>query len=216
MALSAPLRPFLPPVPPRLLALPHPERISKLALSYSTVAHPHLQRPRHRAGAGLGVNTTTNKLYRSSTYSSGMFRRYAFGFPPVRPLSAMSSTSTTPIEDAIRSKITAALQPSTFEIYNDSHLHSHHKAMVGNTSKETHFRLVITSEAFRSKMQSARHRMIYALLREEMAQEGGIHALQLRTLTPEEEERQKTKAAEQEEQKEQQQDQQEPQRTTTE
>ncbi|KEZ42360.1 hypothetical protein SAPIO_CDS5533 [Scedosporium apiospermum] len=138
----------------------------------------------------------------------------------------MSSTSATPIEDAIRSKvhlarppyprslvnspppvsphgdsITAALQPSTLEIQNDSHLHSHHKAMVGSTSKETHFRLTITSEAFRSKMQSARHRMIYALLREEMAQEGGIHALQLRTLTPEEEEKQRTKAAEQEEQK---------------
>jgi BolA protein len=57
--------------------------------------------------------------------------------------------------------------------------------------------------------------MIYALLREEMAQEGGIHALQLRTLTPEEEERQKTKAAEQEEQK-QRQHQQEPQHTPAE
>lgn len=42
-------------------------------------------------------------------------------------------------------------------------------------------------------MQPARHRMVYALLRDEMAQEGGIHALQLRTLTPEEEERQRKK-----------------------
>lgn len=54
-------------------------------------------------------------------------------------------------------------------------------------------RLVITSDAFSSKMQPARHRMVYALLRDEMAQEGGIHALQLRTLTPEEEERQRKK-----------------------
>lgn len=38
--------------------------------------------------------------------------------------------------------------------------------------------------------------MIYALLRDEMAQEGGIHALQLRTLTPEEELRQQQKKAE--------------------
>lgn len=29
--------------------------------------------------------------------------------------------------------------------------------------------------------------MVYALLKEEMAKEGGIHALQLRTRTPEEE-----------------------------
>ncbi|KAM3515376.1 hypothetical protein MY11210_000938 [Beauveria gryllotalpidicola] len=101
--------------------------------------------------------------------------------------------SATPIEDTIRAKITAALNPMTLEIYNDSHLHSHHKAMQGSTSKETHFRLVITSDAFKSKMQPARHRMIYALLSEEMAREGGIHALQLRTLTPEEEARQHQK-----------------------
>lgn len=40
-------------------------------------------------------------------------------------------------------------------------------------------------------MQPARHRMVYALLKEEMSQEGGIHALQLRTRTPEEEQREK-------------------------
>lgn len=32
--------------------------------------------------------------------------------------------------------------------------------------------------------------MVYALLKDEMAREGGIHALQLRTRTPEEEQRQ--------------------------
>jgi stress-induced morphogen len=62
--------------------------------------------------------------------------------------------------------------------------------MAGNTSQETHFRVVITSQAFKSKMQPARHRMVYALLKDEMAREGGIHALQLRTRTPEEEQRQ--------------------------
>jgi len=61
--------------------------------------------------------------------------------------------------------------------------------MQGSTSKETHFRLNITSAAFQSKPQPARHRMVYALLKDEMARDGGIHALQLRTRTPEEEER---------------------------
>lgn len=37
--------------------------------------------------------------------------------------------------------------------------------------------------------------MVYSLLKEEMAQEGGIHALQLRTRTPEEEERIKAQEA---------------------
>ncbi|KAL2261374.1 hypothetical protein VTK26DRAFT_4288 [Humicola hyalothermophila] len=104
--------------------------------------------------------------------------------------------SQTPVEDAIREKIVAALQPTTLEIYNDSHLHRHHKPMQGNTSTETHFRLVITSEAFRSKMQPARHRLVYSLLKDELAREGGIHALQLRTMTPEEEEKRRLQEAE--------------------
>jgi len=37
--------------------------------------------------------------------------------------------------------------------------------------------------------------MVYALLKEEMSQEGGIHALQLRTKTPEEEQREKERQA---------------------
>ncbi|KAI4123277.1 MAG: hypothetical protein LQ347_006219 [Umbilicaria vellea] len=98
--------------------------------------------------------------------------------------------SKTPVEDAMRVKITEALNPSTLEIHNDSHLHAHHKAMKDSTSRETHFRVVIASEAFKSKMQPARHRMVYSLLKEELEREGGVHALQLRTRTPEEEERQ--------------------------
>lgn len=68
--------------------------------------------------------------------------------------------------------------------------------MANSTSQETHFRVVITSEAFKGKMQPARHRMVYALLKEEMAKEGGIHALQLKTKTPEEEERLKERERE--------------------
>ena len=44
-------------------------------------------------------------------------------------------------------------------------------------------------------MPAARHRMVYALLRDEMAIEGGIHALQLKTLTPEEEQKRQVRAA---------------------
>jgi stress-induced morphogen len=51
-------------------------------------------------------------------------------------------------------------------------------------------RVHVVSDAFKSKMQPARHRMVYAILREELDREGGIHALQLRTKTPEEAENQ--------------------------
>ncbi|KAL8913418.1 MAG: hypothetical protein Q9172_007285 [Xanthocarpia lactea] len=101
-----------------------------------------------------------------------------------------SSPPSSPLSKLITRQITKALNPTTLEIHNDSALHSHHRAMKDSVSKETHFRLVITSEAFKSKMQPARHRMVYALLKEELDRAGGIHALQLKTRTPEEEERQ--------------------------
>lgn len=63
--------------------------------------------------------------------------------------------------------------------------------MEGSSSKETHFRLVITSEAFSElKTQIARHRIVHGLLKEELERPGGIHALQLRTRTKSEEEAQ--------------------------
>lgn len=69
--------------------------------------------------------------------------------------------------------------------------------MAGSTSHETHFRVVITSPAFAAhRSQPARHRLVYGLLRDEMAREGGIHALQLRTMTPEEEEARRAREAE--------------------
>ncbi|KAI5371202.1 putative BolA protein [Septoria linicola] len=110
-----------------------------------------------------------------------------------------SSTSTTPsqtpMEDALRTKITETFQPTFLEIHNDSHKHAHHQAMKGSTSRETHFRVYVTSPAFQGKMQPARHRMVYSLFKDEMAAEGGVHALQLRTRTPEEEERARSAAA---------------------
>ena len=71
--------------------------------------------------------------------------------------------------------------------------------MKDSTSSETHFRVVITSEAFKGKMQPARHRMVYGLLKDEMSQQGGIHALQLRTRTKEEEDREVEKSGKREE-----------------
>lgn len=89
-----------------------------------------------------------------------MLRRTVLGLAR-RPMSTMASA--TPMEDVMRSKvivhthseatehsanqfsqITEALKPTTLEIYNDSHRHSHHKAMEGSVSKETHFRLVVS------------------------------------------------------------------------
>lgn len=47
-----------------------------------------------------------------------------------------------------------------------------------------HFEAVVVCDAFRGKLPLARHRMVYATLGERMG--GEIHALALRTLTPDE------------------------------
>jgi acid stress-induced BolA-like protein IbaG/YrbA len=47
-----------------------------------------------------------------------------------------------------------------------------------------HFEATVVSDAFRGKLPLARHRMVYATLGSRMG--GEIHALALRTLTPEE------------------------------
>ena len=56
-------------------------------------------------------------------------------------------------------------------------------------------RVHITSDAFKSKPQIARHRMVYSLLKDELAAEGGIHNLSLKTRTVEEEEKLKANTA---------------------
>ena len=47
-----------------------------------------------------------------------------------------------------------------------------------------HFEALVVSEAFRGKNRVQRHQLVYAALGERMRQE--IHALSMRTLTPEE------------------------------
>ncbi len=47
-----------------------------------------------------------------------------------------------------------------------------------------HFEALVVSDAFQGKLPLARHRLVYATLGELMG--GEIHALALRTLTPEE------------------------------
>jgi len=47
-----------------------------------------------------------------------------------------------------------------------------------------HFEATVVSESFRGKLPLARHRMVYATLGERMG--GEIHALALKTLTPDE------------------------------
>ncbi|KAH9451211.1 hypothetical protein MJO28_009256 [Puccinia striiformis f. sp. tritici] len=97
-----------------------------------------------------------------------------------------------PIETAMRDKLTAELTPAILDIANDSHLHRHHAAMksIGGGSGETHFSVRIVSDQFLGKPTLARHRLVYQILDHELTKNtAGIHALSLKTLTPEEHEK---------------------------
>ncbi|KAI9481030.1 MAG: bola protein [Benjaminiella poitrasii] len=97
----------------------------------------------------------------------------------------MTSREKGPVQLSIENKIMEALNPTVLETVNESHLHAHHEPMKGVTSKETHFRLSIVSEAFKGKSLMQRHRLIYGLLDDEL-QNKGLHALTLKTKTQEE------------------------------
>lgn len=84
-----------------------------------------------------------------------------------------------PIEQRIREKLMLAFQPTHFELENESHSHSVPK------NSETHFRLVLVSSKFEGVSRVSRQRMVYDVLRDELAP-GGVHALTQRVLTPSE------------------------------
>lgn len=82
------------------------------------------------------------------------------------------------VEDDIIEKLQQALNPSHLEVTNESHMHN------VPPGSESHFKVVIVSDAFNGKMLVARHRLVNKALEEELA--GPIHALALHTMTPDE------------------------------
>lgn len=86
------------------------------------------------------------------------------------------------VAEIIREKLQAALAPERLVIEDESHLHKGHAGH--RPGGETHFRLTVVSSAFAGKPRVARHRMVTAALAAEMGHP--IHALAMKTLTPEE------------------------------
>ncbi|KAH9247769.1 hypothetical protein BASA81_014607 [Batrachochytrium salamandrivorans] len=89
-----------------------------------------------------------------------------------------------PIFLSIQTKINHALAPTLLNIIDDSAKHKGHAGLKGLRPAETHFRLVVVSDAFAAKSLVQRHRLIYEILDQEM--KGGVHALSLTTKTPDE------------------------------
>ena len=82
------------------------------------------------------------------------------------------------VQSDIEAKLTNNLQPAHLEVINES---SNHNVPPGS---ESHFKVVIVTDAFEGKMLVARHRMINEILADELQHK--IHALALHTYTPSE------------------------------
>jgi len=82
------------------------------------------------------------------------------------------------IQQQITDKLMEQLSPSHLEVVNESHMHS------VPANSETHFKVVLATDAFDGKRPVQRHQMVYGILSEELA--GEVHALALHTYTPEE------------------------------
>jgi BolA protein len=74
--------------------------------------------------------------------------------------------------------LTKRLTPLLLEVQNESNTHQVPKG------SETHFKVVIVSEAFHTLTRIARHRLVNDLLSNEFKE--GLHALSLHLYTPEE------------------------------
>jgi len=90
------------------------------------------------------------------------------------------------VAQSMETKLTQALQPVRLVIEDDSARHAGHAGHPGAGHKggESHFNLDIVSSAFAGQSRVARQRMVYQILADELA--GPVHALSLKTATPEE------------------------------
>lgn len=86
------------------------------------------------------------------------------------------------IAEQIEEIVSEALQPVRLEVADKSHLHAGHAG--ARPEGESHFNLTIVSTLFEGENRVARHRRVNALLANLLAEQ--VHALQLKTLTPEE------------------------------
>lgn len=80
------------------------------------------------------------------------------------------------VEANIRNKLTAAFAPTQLEVINESYKHNVPSA------SESHFKVLVVSEAFAGKTPLQKHRLVNAALAEEL--QSSVHALSIQTSTP--------------------------------
>jgi len=79
--------------------------------------------------------------------------------------------------ELIHDRIVESIAPAALEVIDESHMHSGPKS-------ETHFKVVVVADAFEGKKPVERHRMVNAVLEDQVGKKGGIHALSIHAYTP--------------------------------
>jgi BolA protein len=86
------------------------------------------------------------------------------------------------VAQTIERKLTARFAPLRLEVVDESHRHEGHAG--AQPGGETHFNVTLVSPVFAGMSRVARQRLVYETLAEELR--GGVHALALATLAPDE------------------------------
>ncbi len=88
------------------------------------------------------------------------------------------------VKEMMRTKLESALTPLSLDVIDDSAKHVGHILHPGGVEPrgETHFTVNVVSEAFAGKSRIDRHRMVNAILAEELAAD--VHALAIQAKAP--------------------------------
>ena len=84
------------------------------------------------------------------------------------------------LQARMREKLMLALNPTRLDVINELHQHAGHSSSPG--TGESHFRVLIVSDAFSGKSRVERHRIVNDVLRDELRD--GVHALAIKALAP--------------------------------
>jgi BolA family transcriptional regulator, general stress-responsive regulator len=93
------------------------------------------------------------------------------------------------VAETMRRKLTERFTPTRLDIVDDSARHAGHPGHPGGAGQggETHFTVTVVSPLFAGMGRVARQRLVYETLAAELS--GGVHALALTTLAPDESKR---------------------------
>lgn len=93
-----------------------------------------------------------------------------------------------PIAGRMRKILEDALVPTSLDIVDESYKHAKHAHVVSRAgtaagTQETHFHIKVVSERFQGKSRLERHRLINALIADEMGPEK-VHAIAIDARAP--------------------------------